>query len=201
MSVLAPAGDTQRNEMPNFPLTRFIDTNGDGTGSIDMAQDFSIASETFFIQPAPKTDIECGSFTFIIDDNNIESDKYGGIQGGLANGIDLRIANINFPGGISFLGGRAIKTNSDWMFFTRHVDVDPITVGSGKPSRLLIHFDLTLFMTEEAELVGSSRGGVSLKGHREDRIEIVINDNLTPLNAMCAVCKGMVLTDGISSKI
>ena len=73
-------------------LHRILDTVGDGTGSTDGAVDASITPVIFKLAPAADEVFELASFNVLIADTAaFDGDDYGGINGGVTNGVNVAI--------------------------------------------------------------------------------------------------------------
>lgn len=147
---------------------RFLDTNGDGTGTKDAIGDYSSAEEIFFYQPPINSLIQISRLVIFMEDaTGMRWDRYGSLAGGLTNGIVVRISDDH---GVllDFTDGLPIKTNGHWRRSA---------------------FDGTISARGGGNDVFASRWSFFKSGepvtlrcnHLHQRIEVVLNDNFTGL--------------------
>jgi hypothetical protein len=154
------------------PLYRYLDTDGDGTGTNNANGDYravpdGTGEEIFFIQPAPGEIFRIERMIVSVRDSaGFRADKYGDISGGLSTGIEIRVQS---DGGtiVSLTNGINIKTNGDWAGVC--YDANLYKEGSGD-DYLAVRWTF-------------SRAGYPLRlvGDDNERLEIVLNDNLSGL--------------------
>lgn len=105
---------------PNYPYGRlnlqFLDSVGDGSGSIDMTVDGSVTPQEFsYVVPTGHW-IQLESIgVFIYEDGNIQAGNYGGLPK-LANGVRLELRQINEMTDITVQ--LPIRSNADWLSYT-----------------------------------------------------------------------------------
>lgn len=97
-------------------LSRYLDDNGDGTGSKNANGNYSGAEEIFYCQPAAGEVFRISRMVVMIEDGSgFRAERYGSINGALGNGITIRSADNSSSGVIvDFTDGTPIKTNAQW---------------------------------------------------------------------------------------
>ena len=75
-----------------------------------------------------------------VTDNGILAEDFGGISGGLANGVEVFAEDTDGSVLLDYLNGETIKTNGDWTFLAG-VDVARDTEGAGD-DRLIVRWTL-----------------------------------------------------------
>lgn len=149
------------------PIYRYLDVNGDGSGNENVNGNYSSAEEIFYIQPPAGQVFRIERMIVNLrDGSGFRADKYGKINNGLVNGIELRIQNdegtvVNLTNGIN------IKTNGDWAGVC--YDATLYKEGSGD-DYLAVRWTF-------------SRAGYPLRlvGDNNERLELVVNDDLSDL--------------------
>ena len=163
-------------------IEQFLSTNGDGTGTIEMSDDFSNASGAtgktrFYIQPPEDEKYFLERMLVVIRDaQGISVEKYGAIAGGLTNGIRLDIRSqgkiVDDP-----LGGQTIQTNVDWARYSG-VDVEDKTWGTGDD---FISVRWTW---------GAGAGPVELDGRSAMRLTVTCEDDMSGLVSQTMFVQG-----------
>lgn len=155
-------------------LYRVLDTNGDGTGTKSAIGDYSsggLGETIFYIQP-PSSEIFhiARMIVSYSDAAGMSAVEYGNTAAALTNGITLRKSDDN--GVITDLtAGLPIKSNAEWG---RHCyDVDLKTWSTGNEF-IVVRWTFT-------KDTGESDGRISLDGIKNERLEIVLNDDFTGL--------------------
>ncbi len=149
-------------------LFRLLDTNGDGTGTKAVTGNHSGAAEIYYIQPpAGKTFIIARMLVSIEDTASMRADRYGDLGAALTNGLVLRVQDDNGTI-IDLTDGLPIQTNAHWGRFCYDVDIK--TWGAG--NELLV-----------ARWTFAKAGveGIVLRGSKNERLELVANDDFTGL--------------------
>lgn len=139
-----------------------LTVNGDGTGSADMAADFSITPGSFYAQPPANELWWLSKLVLVLSDSIISHDKYGNITA-LTNGIDLLIHD----GSSVSLTPEKVKTTSDWAKYATTVEPIDFDGGGSKVVRV------TIQTPENVNYM--------LKGPQSEKIEIQLNDDLSGL--------------------
>ena len=113
---------------PNDAVFRFLDTNGDGTGTTNATGDYSITPEEVYFEAAVNCDIH-RLIIHIGDTGGIQAQDYGNIAGGLTNGYTVKALDASQAELIDLCAGIPILTNGDIGRYC--YDVDLKTWGSG----------------------------------------------------------------------
>jgi len=109
------AAPDNQNVAHQTSFKRYADTNGDGTGTINIIGDYSSVTTTFFIQPpVTRTYVVAKTKIIIEDTSDFPTGGYGSIiSPGLTSGILFEVVDNN--GVVSDqLGGVPITTNAHW---------------------------------------------------------------------------------------
>ena len=115
--------------------------------------------------PASKV-VRVESLVIRIRDATILPDKFGGVDA-LTNGVEVEFrtsadAKIKDP-----LGAVALKRNSDFQFIAHHAEIFP---DAANGDTYIIHWDI-------------GQGGTVVKLENEEKLCVIINDNLTGLTS------------------
>ncbi len=110
-------------------FSRFLDTNGDGTGTKNAVGNYSSTATPFYIQPAANQTFYLARMLITVRDSGaFDAEEYGnGIA--LTNGITVTIHHDEHGELYDLTDGEPIKSNTDWG--TRCYDVDVKTWGTG----------------------------------------------------------------------
>jgi len=150
---------------PRSLIYRYLDTNGDGTGTKNAVGDYSTPTD-FYIAPPAGTAYSIERLIVHIEDNGtLSPDKYGALTA-LSNGIDvemLRGAAVL----CDFNDGLPITHNGDWG--RNSYDWSESSFGAGNN---IVQVRLTFSKTGSA---------LYLNGNLGDKLVIRMNDNLTGL--------------------
>lgn len=142
-------------------IGRFLDTNGNGTGTKNANGNYSGAEEIFYIQPPSGQKYKIGSLVISIVDNGAYGyDNYGAMNA-LTNGIIFRVRNGAGTVLLDITDGIPIKKNAG---FTR------ITSEFYTPK------DHIFIRINFVDSFGSS---ITLDGDNGEKLEAVLNDNFT----------------------
>ena len=156
------------NDLPTH-LTRFLDTDGDGTGTHGATGDYSSSAEEFYYQvPSGKVATIHRIIIAIGDASTIATDKYGGADA-LTNGITVKVTDSDDTL-IQFLNNGnliPVKTNADWAKLC--YDFSIYDTGAGQNS------DYALFRWT------FSRSGMPLVLTNQDKFVVTLNDDFTDL--------------------
>lgn len=171
---------------------QFIDTNGDGSGTIDILGDLTTVGgaldgsngTSFYTEcPAGKILLVQGFSLTIGIDGKADQEVYGtgGTGTALANGIQIRLlSDTNAIEGTFTNGPSAhIKTLSDWCTY-------------------LPKFDIFEIGTSKDVLIGnwdSNHSGIPIILHEGDKFEVLVNDNFT-LAAHTSIIKQRIQIQG-----
>lgn len=147
---------------------RYLDTNGDGTGTKEANGDHSSAEEILFYQPPINSLIEIHRLIIFMEDaTGMRWDRYGSLAGGLTTGIVVRVSDDSGVQ-LDLTDGLPVKTNGHWRrsFFDGTISAR----GGGND---VFAARWSLFKSGEP---------VTLRcNHLHQRLEVVLNDNLTGL--------------------
>lgn len=161
-----------------LPLYRHLDTNGDGTGTVDANGDYSSAATHFYIQP-PKDRVYtiARMMVEILDTNGFQAQEYGNLGSALTNGIQVCI--IDDTGVVVDLTSRndTVVTNAEWAMYC--FDVKLNSWGAG---------DEQLAVRWTFDKAGSP---LILEGKNNERLAVILNDNFTGLIKHHFVIQGL----------
>lgn len=154
----------------DIPVSRYLDTNGDGTGTVNAIGDYSAAATEFFYAPAAGTYVNLHSIQYYIQDaGDFLPNDYGamGLVTGLTNGYDITIKingtnyNINPNGNIKDNGG--LLALSAYSYFTQN---------SAERQNALI---------SDSKIYERFSDKIILNGDLGDKVTITLNDSFTAL--------------------
>lgn len=158
-------------------ISRQMDTNGDGSGTINANGNYAVPTR-FYIQPAAGRVIYVARIIVTIEDTSgFQAEEYGNLGAALTNGITLQ-RSINGVLDTNFTPV-SVKTNAQWGSYC--YDVDLKTWGTGNEF-LLVRWTLE-----------RSGVGVVLDGNNLESLDIIVNDNLTGLITHHFVVQGHYL--------
>ena len=164
---------------PNYPqLLRYLDTNGDGTGTKNANGDYSLAQEIFFIQPPVNQIFSIRRMLIqIADTGSVDAGSYGnGIT--LTNGIEARVQDDS--GTISDLTDQVpILTNADWA--RQCYDATNTDFGAGQ-NYISVRWTF-------------ANGGkpIVLNGNSNERLEVLLEDDLDGLTGHYFLAHGFLI--------
>ena len=153
--------------VPAKKFFRFLDTNGDGTGTKSANVNGSVTPVEFKLQPAAGEIYYLHRMIAHITDGALTSAaNYGDVAGPLANGLTMGFYNTDDDSLIlDILNGIPIKSNADWSI--RNFDLAPDTFAAGnRYVSARWSFD-------------RSGGPISLT--EDEYLKVIINDDLTGL--------------------
>lgn len=120
---MALSGATGGLTNPQF-ASRFLDTVGDGTGSIHMNVDGSVTPVEFKIICPPQKKLIGYSFSVMVGGaGNWEIGSYGGIEVGLPNGILGFIDRVGEARQLWF-AQLPVQTNADWLAYCSYEQME-----------------------------------------------------------------------------
>ena len=104
------------------PISRFLDTNGDGTGTKNAVGNYASPTE-FYIQPAAGTIYRIARMIVTIEDTTgFTATEYGNTGGALANGVTVQTKNDS--GAITdWTDQQPVTVNSEWGKMCYDVDL------------------------------------------------------------------------------
>jgi hypothetical protein len=148
-------------------ISRYMDTNGDGTGATNAVGNYTTTAAAFYYQPVAGAVAYISRMIVSVEDTGgMQAEEYGNIGAALTNGIEVKV--VDDVGTIYDLtSGVPIKTNSQWGQVCYDVEVK--AWGSGN--------DLLVARWTFAQ----SGTRIELEGDNNERIEAQLNDNFTDL--------------------
>jgi hypothetical protein len=178
----------------NIILSRFLDTNGDGTGTKNANGDYSDPADIFYLQPAAGKVIRLNRMIIHYEDTQgMTATEYGNLGAALTNGIVVRIQDdsgtiSDLTDGVPTNGivvriqddsgtisdltdGVPVKTNADWSRFCYDAQLS-VWVSSGAPTNDVAQVRWTF---------GKSGTMIRLDGDANERLEVVLSDSFTGL--------------------
>lgn len=162
------------------PVSQYLTTNGDGTGSKEMAVNGLITPVEFYIQPSPDEIYRIKTLVFKIrDDDGFEVNKWGGIEP-LANGVLISIFKETQEIQIS----PKLYVIDDLFAWDRLADIASTPPGLAT----------TLFV---AKIEFSNFGqDIRLKGINSDKLRVLIQDNLINIDSQTCMATGYIENKG-----
>ena len=160
------------------PFAQYLTQAGDGTGAINANGNYAGGATTWYIQPPANQTILISALQVQITDTGIINGlNYGGLAT-LTNGINFRSVINAAPSQLTvgnnvFTNGQLAAISSKFEFHSLGANAFIITAQIGFFSQLGVP--------------------VVLEGRFNDRIEVVLNDNFTGLDAHRFVVFGGVL--------
>jgi hypothetical protein len=107
-----------------LPFTRFLDTNGDGTGTNDAVGDYSEVAQEFYIEcPADESFFIARMIVAVGDTTVMQAQEYGNLGSALGVGVAI---DYRDDAGVVFqtlTNGFPIKTNAGWGQMCYDADV------------------------------------------------------------------------------
>lgn len=167
----------------NLPFFRFLDTDGDGGGIKNAIGNYSgEGEEIFYLQPAGSEIMRVARIVMCIGDTkDMKAEEYGNLGSALSNGIQLRVQDDSGTI-IDITDGEPIETNAG--FGSHMFDVDVKTWGASPTDELLV-----------ARFTFAKSGSpLRLEGSKNERLEIVLNDNLEGLLSHFFMAQGVYET-------
>ena len=148
------------------PVYRFLDTNGDGTGTKNATGNYAAAATDFFIAPSTGERLYLARLIVLIEDGAawFDSGDYGAIAGGLTNGVVPKWVRNGTTHDLT--DGVPVTNNVEWAQLC--YDVSLQTFGAGNSF-------LTVRWTFER------RGAGLVLASPQDKFSITLNDDLTEL--------------------
>ncbi len=157
-------------------ISRFLDTNGDGTGRKEVTQNYAGSGTAFFIQP-PSGEIFrlTRIIAYIQNSGDFRIDEYGGTGSPLSSGISF---TIHDGAATDIMDGISILTNSDWSRFCYDVQLSDF-VG------------LANFMVARWTF---AKGGTDIRliGDDNERFEFIAEDDFSDLDSQTFLIQGFI---------
>ena len=144
------------------PIYRYLDTNGDGTGTKNATGNYAAAATSFFIQPAPGEIFRIQRMIVSVhDEQKFKPEEYGNLSA-LTNGIFVRVSNNGTT--LDLTDGVPVKTNGGWGALCFDAELYSAAAGNGDYLRVRWTF-------------AASGYPIRLVGDNNDRLEVVLNDD------------------------
>lgn len=114
-------------------IIRHLSADGTSSGSKDMAVDGSVTPVKFWFE-AQSSDISQNPvivrlIPYVRDNAALDPADFGGIGGGLTNGVKFYVTDENDVQIVDLLDGLPIKTNAEWSRVMYDVRIDRVGVG------------------------------------------------------------------------
>lgn len=162
-----------------LPLLRFLDTNGDGTGTTDAIGNYSVTPATFFVQPP-------AGYKFILtelqihlsDGGTFGSTVYGSLGAALTNGFSL-LGKRNGVTILDLMSGVPVKNNDQLTHLTSRVN---LISWAAVNNSLNITFSALDFDTP-----------FILSAAAVDTLEVTLNDDFTGLVDHTFIVRGSIV--------
>lgn len=165
-------------------LYRYLDTNGDDSGTKNAVGDYSSAAEDFYIQPSTNDRYELARLIVSTEDSaNMRAEHYGTLGAALTNGIDI----IHEVSGIEtkLNDGIEVKSNAGWTRLCYDVDIK--TWGAGNEL-------LTMRWT-----FAKAGQPLILIGKTNDKLIVRLNDSFAGLVTHYFMVQGLKYTNYYNS--
>jgi len=161
-------------------FSRYLDTDGDGTGTKDSAVNHSGAKEEYKIVPPSGTRLAIARLIVSVADGaNPSADVYGNLAGALTNGIDVKTKNASGDL-VDLCDGVPVKANSDWSRMCYDMQVQ--NFGSGDD---IVQVRWTFAKSGRSVIVDGTAG---------EYFSVDINDNLAALSSQFFMVQGVTYT-------
>lgn len=150
---------------------------GDGTGAINANGNYSASATAFYVQPPSDRIYLIGTVLIAVSDNaNINQTDYGGIAGGLTNGVQGFIKTNGVE--VDAFAGNRFKKNIDWYGVGSEVIISTF---AGNFQTLSVKF----------ETFADTGGYIKLDGRSGDQLGIRLNDDFSTLMQQVFVARGI----------
>lgn len=155
----------------NLNLSRFLDTNGNGTGTKNAVGNYvDGALEIFYIQPPASTVYKITRLLVNVEDTKgMTGEEYADLGSALTVGVVIRVQGDSGTI-VNLTDDLPVKANNQWSRFAYDVVVSNLS-SSGLGSAN--DFVLSRWSFFKSNTV------IRLDGDQNERLEVVLNDNLT----------------------
>ena len=163
-------------------FSRYLDINGDGTGTKEAVGNYSAGVEEFYIEPAATVSYRVHRLIISLEDTTgMQADEYGNLAAALTNGVSIQ--EKDGSGVITdFTDSLPIKTNAGWGALCYDVDVK--SWGQTPTNEfLLARFSFDKFGE-----------GLWLTGELGEYLTVVLNDDFTGLISHKFLAQGTIFT-------
>jgi len=178
-AITTPSSRVINPSVPGLPLSKFLTSAGDGTGTNNLIGNYSSVSTDFYYQPPLTNKFYVETVQIQLSDNaSFNQTDYGAIAGGLTNGITLWLSKNGTETPLQ--SGFVIKHNNDWLATTPY---STLTTFAGSSQTLIIQFKLR------------QDYGVPLllDGAQSDKFILRLNDNFSTLVAHRCIIRGQFI--------
>ena len=151
---------------PEEAIYRFLDTNGDGSGTQNAVGDYSGAAEEFYYQPPRNTELH-RMVIHITDTAGISQAEYGNLGSALTNGYSLVVKDESGAQVNDLCDGIPIKSNADFGRYCYDVELKSWT---NTPANETVQVRWTF-----------AKAGFPLYLPANYQLSITFNDNLSGL--------------------
>jgi len=147
-------------------IFRYLDTNGDGTGTKQAIGNYAGAAEEFKIMPPDNQIYSLNRMIVLVEDTaNMQAEEYGNLGVALTVGIVVQLVRNGTPV-VDLTDGFPIKTNAQWARLCYDADIKTWGAGdellaarwtfgnSGKPFLLRGGFAEELIVTVADNMTG-----------------------------------------------
>lgn len=148
------------------PIYRHLDTNGDGSGTKNAIGDYSSTAEIFYIQPPAGQIFRLTRMMVLISGRapSVKTDTYGSVPT-LSNGVQTRVQDDSGTI-IDLVDGLNVKTNGCWGRLCFDSELYTSTANTDSYVRVRWTFEKAGYP-------------IRLVGDRNERLEVVLNDDFT----------------------
>lgn len=94
-------------------IYRYVDTNGNGTGTKSAVGNYAIAAEEFYFEASFDT-LVYRMIIGISDTAGMQAQEYGNLGAALTNGVEVEVRDSDDTVLLDLLDGLPVKTNAEW---------------------------------------------------------------------------------------
>ncbi len=161
-------------------LSRFLDTNGDGTGTKNALGDYGSSSQIFRIKPGAGVVYRINRIIIHLDDvGSITSGGYGAMSA-LTNGVKISILNTSDADIVDLTDGVPVKANGDFAAYCHDLSLQDF--GGG----------VNMFTVRWT--FGNHGTFVRLDGDAGESLAVTLNDSFTGLVEHRFMAQGYIET-------
>lgn len=153
-------------QRPESRIAQFLDTNGDGSGTVNATGNYASAATDFYFEAAE----DCFIYRMIVsieDTSGMQADEYGNLGAALTNGWELKVKDASDVVLSDETAGVAVKTNAG--IGRNCFDVDVKSWGITPTDELLV---ARWTFEKDSQPLFLRQG---------DKLVIALNDNFTGL--------------------
>jgi hypothetical protein len=174
-----PITQTASPAAVGFPIIRFLDTNGNGTGTKNAIGDYSVTPVPFFIMPpAGRVYIVTQFIVQVSDAGGFGQAVYASLANPLTNGL-LIAAYRGSTLVLDLTDGIPVQYNDQFWHLSPRTE---LVAFAGGVNSLVCTFDSTDFGT-----------AFSLNGSQGDKLQVTCRDNFTALVDQTFIVHGYYL--------